>query len=214
MKRVWILAFVLSASTGIAWAAQQAVEPQALSIGLVLDTSGSMGPKMGLARQVLSQLINDANPQEEIALIEASDHPVVLSGFGSDADTLLAYAVPREARGGSALIDAIYLGTQLTRTGRNERKVLLLISDGGDNSSRYSKTEIEAAIRETGVRVFVIALGGPSPISGQSAQELAGSELLTQIAAEAGGRRFGIQSASDLPHIATELGSAMRASVP
>ena len=207
MTRAARVAIVLMASMHGVEAAPQTQEAHPISMGVVLDTSGSMRAKMTLAREVLSQLTKDADSQDEIGLVEASDDPVVLGDLGLSADRLLAYADPGEARGGSALMDAMYLGVQLAKAGRNERRVLLLISDGGDNGSDHTMADLQESIREAGVRVFVVALNE----SAQSEQGLLHSRFLAQVAAGAGGRHFGIASASDLPRVTSELESAMRA---
>lgn len=214
MKAAAILASILIVSTGGLSAAPQVSDAAPLSIGVVLDTSGSMGSKMALARGILSQLIEGAQSKDELALVEASDRPVLLKGFGNDADALLAYASPSEAKGGSALMDALYLGVQVTGTGSNQRKALVLISDGGDNGSSRTRAEIEEAVGDTGVRVFVITLSEANPTRDQLAHEFAASLLLTQIAEAAGGREFAVQNASELTLIAAELGDAMRSTTP
>ena len=137
---------------------QQPEEAPPISMGIVLDTSGSMGTKLALARQLVSELLKPASSLDEFALIQASDRPVVLSGFVTAADALQTQVASTQSRGRSALLDAIYLGLQLTKTGRNARKVLLVISDGGDNSSRYTEAEITNATREAGVRVYAIGI--------------------------------------------------------
>jgi hypothetical protein len=66
-----------------------------------------------------------------------------------------------QSKGRSAVLDAIYMGLQVGKAGRNVRKILLVISDGGENSSRYTETEIKNAISETGVRVYVVGVDEP-----------------------------------------------------
>jgi Ca-activated chloride channel family protein len=100
----------------------------------------------------------------------------------------------------SLCLDGIYLGIQVAKTGRNARKVLLVISDGDDNSSRYTTAEIKSAILESGVQVFVVGVNAvDTPAS------------LVQIAEYARGRYVGTGRASSLPEVALELSAAMRA---
>ena len=91
MKRAASITVLLAIATGIVSATPQAAESHPVSMAVVLDTSGSMRAKMTLAHDVLTELINRTSSRDEIALIEASDHPVVLSGFENSADVLLNY---------------------------------------------------------------------------------------------------------------------------
>ena len=211
MKQAVVAAFLTAFSAGSVLLAQQG-EPTPVSIGIVLDTSGSMRGKMPLARQLLSELLKYGDLPGEFALIEASDEPLVLRELGGDIDRLLNYARPTEAKGGSALMDAIYLGLQAANSGRNERKVLLVISDGGDDGSNHTIAEVENAIRNAGIRVLVLAVGTPIIEEAEALQELAGRASLGQLAENVGGRYFDVQGSLEVPRIVAELRTAMLAS--
>ena len=114
-----------------------------------------------------------------------------------------------QSKGRSAVLDGIYLGVQVSKAGHNARKVLLVISDGGENSSRYTQTEIKNAISETGVRVYVAGVDGSVEGRGGSSEVVAGQSLLLQIAER--GRYFGMERMTNLPQTALELVGAMRA---
>src|SRR5579871_3524672 len=159
-----IFSLVIATCFAVTATGQPAQEAPPISLGIVLDTSGSMGHKLGRARQLVSELLKLAGSQDEFALVQTSDRPVVVSGYGSTADALETQLTFAQSKGRSAVLDGIYMGLQVSRAGRNARKVLLVISDGGENSSRYTETEIRNAIAETGVRVYVV--GFEEPISG------------------------------------------------
>jgi Ca-activated chloride channel family protein len=198
-----LIGCVMTASASFPAAVQQPREPAPVSAGIVVDTSGSIGHKMKLARQLVSELLKSANPLDEFTFVQASDRPVVLSGFvkAGDAIETLTYT---QSMGRSALLDGIYLGLQLTKAARNQRRVLLVISDGGDNASRYTETEIGSAISETGVRVYTVGLN-------QLNDPAERPSLLPRIAERAGGRHFGIENASSVPQTVLELSAAIRA---
>lgn len=101
-----------------------------VSVSVVLDTSGSMGFRLGPARTVASEVLKPTTPLDQISLVQASDEPTVISGFERGADRSLGHLQFLRARGGSALLDAIYLGLRQATSGRNERRVLVVISDG------------------------------------------------------------------------------------
>jgi len=90
-----------------------------------------------------------------------------------------------------ALKVSVYMGLQVSKAGRNVCKILLVISDGGENSSRYTEAEIKNAISETGVRVYVVGVDAPIAGGGRSPEEVAGSAFLLRIAERGGGRYFG-----------------------
>ncbi|MEZ5404568.1 MAG: VWA domain-containing protein [Bryobacteraceae bacterium] len=165
-------------------------------MGIVVDTSGSMGPNMKLVRGLVAELAKSAGPADEFALIQASDRPVILSGF-ADASGLESRVEFVTARGRSALLDAVYMGSQIVRTGRNARKVLFVISDGGD-SSRYTEAEIRESLAQTRVRVYRVAPTGYEP----GAPELM---LLKRLADDARGRFATVTRKADLAAVAQEL---------
>jgi Ca-activated chloride channel family protein len=110
------------------------------------------------------------------------------------------------------LLDAIYLGLKQATSGRNERKVLVVISDGGDNNSRYTESEIANAVRESGVRLFIVGMNDSidrgTTIAGEQAT---GAALLSRLAGRTGGGYFNITRHADAPVIAAELRAAVRA---
>jgi Ca-activated chloride channel family protein len=193
------LAIALFAATA---PAQVSEVPQPLSTGIVLDTSGTMAVNMNLVRGLVAELAKSAGPADEFALIQASDRPVILSGFAgkSDLDSRVEFVT---AKGRSALLDAVYLGSQFMRTGRNTRKILLVISDGGDRS-RYTEAEIRESLAQTRVRVFTVAAMRSEP----GEPELT---FLRQLAEGSQGRFSNVSRSSDLAALAGELSSAMRA---
>ena len=172
----------------------------AISAAIVLDTSGSMGDKMALARRVASELVKTAGPLDELAVIQAADRPVVLSGFTAGADPAQAQIAAVQPRGRSGLLDAIYLAAQLTKAGKNARKVVIVVSDGDDNSSRYTMTEVKYAVREAGARVFVIGM--------HDADAVAAS--LSPVIEYGNGRQFTVDRSSNLLDVVMSVTAAMR----
>jgi Ca-activated chloride channel family protein len=206
-----VIALVITTLFCVTAVGQPPGETPPVSMGIVLDTSGSMSYKLARARQLVSELLKLTSSLDEFALIQASDRPVVVSGYGSTADALQTQVAFIQSKGRSAVLDGIYMGLQVSKAGRNARKVLMVISVGGENSSRYTETEIKNAIAVTGVRVYVVGVDEPITGRGRSPEEVAGSTLLLQIAEHGGGRYFGIEGTPNLPQVALELISAMRA---
>ena len=206
-----VIALVITTLFCVAAVGQPLDQTPSISMGIVLDTSGSMGINLARARQLVSELLKLTGPLDEFALIQASDRPVVVGGYGSTADASLTQVAFMQSKGRSAVLDGIYMGLQVSKAGRNARKVLVVISDGGENSSRYTETEIKNAIAQTGVRVYVVGVDEPIAGGGRSPEEVAGSALLLQIAERSGGRYFGMERTTNSPQVALELINAMRA---
>jgi VWFA-related protein len=96
------------------------------------------------------------------------------------------------------------------KKGRNARKALLIISDGGDNSSRYTESEIKNLVREADVQIFAIGIFEPTSSRGRTAEEMSGPGLLSEIAEQTGGRHFPADNLNELPDIAAHIGLELR----
>ncbi len=117
-------------------------EDAPVSLGVIFDSSGSMSSKMDRAKDAVIEFFKTANPQDEFFMITFSDEPEEVSDFTSSVDEIqnkLVFAVPRKR---TALLDAIYMGVSKMRQAKYPKKALLIISDGGDNHSRYTENEI------------------------------------------------------------------------
>src|SRR5271157_649522 len=133
-------------------------EDAPISLGVIFDISGSMSDKIDKSRQAVVEFFRTANPQDEFFLITFSDKPELLVDYTSSVEDIqgkLVYAIPK---GRTALLDAIYLGMNRMRKAHYERKALLIISDGGDNHSRYTESEIKSMVREADVQIYAIGL--------------------------------------------------------
>jgi Ca-activated chloride channel family protein len=181
-----------------------------LSAGLVFDASGSMSDKMDKARMAVSQFFRSSNPEDEFFLISFNDRPTQVSDFTNDAATLQGRLNFTEAKGRTSLLDAIYLGLHEMRKAKHSRKVLLVFSDGADNHSRYSESDIKRAVRESDVQIYAVGIYEPYSNRSRSPEELAGPGLLTEIAEMTGGRQFPVENLNDLPDIARKIGRELR----
>jgi len=119
-----------------------------ISIGLVFDMSGSMSDKVDKARQAAVQFMKTANPFDQFFLVSFNDRAELTSGFTSSVEELQNRMLFTSAKGRTALLDAVYLGLSEMRGARNAKRALLIISDGGDNHSRYSETDIKNFLKE------------------------------------------------------------------
>ena len=123
-------------------------EDAPISLGVIFDMSGSMSEKIVKAREAVLEFMKTANPQDEFFMITFNDRPQLRADFTKsieDVQGKLVYTVPQ---GSTALLDAIYMGIHKMKDARNAKKALLIISDGGDNHSRYTENEIKSMVKE------------------------------------------------------------------
>jgi Ca-activated chloride channel family protein len=182
-------------------------EDAPVSLGVIFDSSGSMSTKMDRAKDAVVEFFKTANPQDEFFMITFSDEPEVVSDFTSSVDEIqgkLVFTVPRKR---TALLDAIYMGVTKMRQAKYAKKALLIISDGGDNHSRYTENEIKALVKEADVMVYAI---GIYDRYFPTEEERLGPALLGEVAELSGGRAFTVENPNDLADVATKIGVELR----
>ena len=181
-----------------------------ISIGVIFDLSGSMANKVGKAKEAALQFFKTANPQDEFFLVSFNERAEVTSTFTSNAEDLQSRILSASAKGRTALLDAIYLGLSEMRGARNGKRALLIISDGGDNSSRYNEKDIKRLVREADTQLYSIGIFDPFEYRTRTPEELNGPSLLTEVTELTGGRAFTVENINDLPDIATKIGEQLR----
>ena len=130
-----------------------------VSIGIVFDLSHSMRKKIDIAREAAAKFLESGTPEDEYFLVEFSNRAKLAEGFTTDISRLRDSLTFKPAQGSTALYDGIYLGLTELKRGQNPRKALLLITDGEDNHSRYSRGDLREYIREADAQIYVIDLG-------------------------------------------------------
>ncbi len=185
-------------------------EDAPISIGLVFDTSGSMGAKLQKSRQAAAEFFKTANPADEFFLVQFNDRPELVVPFTTDTDKIQSALTFTQSKGRTALLDSVYLAMNEMKRAHNPRKALLIISDGGDNSSRYTETEIKNRVREADVQMFSIGIFESLGGRGRTPEEAAGPGLLNELAEQTGGREYAIENIAELPDIAAKIGIELR----
>ena len=181
-----------------------------ISIGVILDLSGSMADKLGKAKQAAVEFFKTANPRDEFFLIGFNERAQLLSPFTENVEKLESSMLLGTAKGRTALLDAIYLGLSQMRGAQNGKRALLIISDGGDNSSRYDENDIKRVVREANTQLYSIGIFDPIEYRGRTPEELNGPSLLNEITELTGGRAFNVENLRDLPDIASKIGAELR----
>jgi len=182
-------------------------EDAPVSLGAIFDVSGSMADKIERAREAVLEFFKTANPQDEFFMIAFADKPEEVTDFTQSVEDIegkLVYAVPK---GRTALLDAIYLGLTKMRQAKYGQKALLIISDGGDNHSRYTQSDIKNLVKEADVQVYAI---GIYDHYFQTDEERLGPQLLSEITELTGGRAFSLDNPNDLADVAAKIGIALR----
>ncbi len=181
-----------------------------ISIGVILDLSGSMADKLGKAKQAALQFFETANPQDEFFLVGFNERAELLSPFSTNVEDLQGRMLSATAKGRTALLDAIYLGLSEMRGAHSGKRALLIISDGGDNHSRYNERDIKRFVREADTQLYSIGIFEPFAYRSRTPEELNGPTLLKEITELTGGRAFAVGNLNDLPDIAAKIGMELR----
>jgi len=184
-------------------------EDAPISVGVVFDSSGSMSDKIEKSRQALLQFFKTANPQDEFFLVDFADQPRMLCSFTSNIDQVEDSVTFLQPQGRTALLDAIYLALDQMRHAQYARKALLIISDGGDNHSRYSERDVERVVREADVQIYGIGLYSSSS-NRATPEEQNGPALMDKITESTGGKTFEIHDMDELADTATKIGIELR----
>jgi Ca-activated chloride channel family protein len=181
-----------------------------VSIGLVFDMSGSMSDKVEKAREAAVEFMRTANPKDQFFLVSFNDRAELTSGFTSSVDELQTRMMFTSSRGRTALLDAVYLGLSQMRGAHNGKRALLIISDGGDNHSRYNENDVKNYLKEADCQLYAIGIFDPIGIRSRTTEELEGPSLLSEMTEMTGGRVFPVGNLGELPDIAAKIGMELR----
>jgi VWFA-related protein len=172
-------------------------EEAPVSLGLLFDSSGSMKSRIEGSITALKHLFQATIAGDEFILVQFADQARLLGGFTPDPDEIQSRLGFVEPKGWTALLDAIAMGTHQMKTAKNRRRVLVVLSDGNDNNSRFTVAEIKNMVIEGDVRVYAIGL-------------YYRPRLLRQLADETGGKVLVAQNISELPDLVQRLSAEIR----
>jgi len=185
-------------------------EDTPLSIGLVFDASGSMDDKLRTSIEAAVQFLKTMNSQDEAFLVEFSDHANLVSSFTDRIEEVQVKLNAVKPGGLTAMLDGVHIALDEMKKAKNPRKAILIVSDGGDNNSRYSRSEIESLVREADVQIYAMGVFEPLMFFGMSKEEISGPKLLSEIADQTGGKAFAASDPHDLPSVAARIGIELR----
>jgi Ca-activated chloride channel family protein len=182
-------------------------EDAPVSLGVILDVSGSMASKIERAREAVLKLLEASNPQDEFFLITFANRPQVIQDFTQTIGDLQEQLLFARPKGETALLDAVYLGLDKMKEAKYSRKALLLISDGGDNHSLYTEKEVKSRIKESDVLVYSVGIFDREFVT---REERLGPELLAAISEVTGAQCYMLQNPNSLPIITEHIGVQLR----
>jgi len=183
-------------------------EDDPISVAILLDVSKSMSNKIDTERAAIVEFFNNANSQDEYFAIAFSDRPRVLADSTQSIDQLQGELLAEQPGGSTALLDAVYLAISKLRSARYERKAILILSDGGDNASRYKLREIRGVAQESDVQIYAIGLF--ETFFFNTLEEKLGKVWLSEITDVTGGRTITVDTRGKVPKAAATISREMR----
>ncbi len=186
-----------------------------ISMGIIIDTSGSMRTKIDMVNKSALAFIRASNPEDQVFLVGFNDQVELLEDYTNDIDAITDALDNTIVTGGTALYDAIYLGVQKAQNGVKPKKAVVVITDGEDRDSYYKLDELVAKVQESDVQVYCVGLLNPVPEKGlfghwsKSVPEKA-HDALIRISEETGGKAYFPQKITDVNAIVSEIAHELR----
>jgi len=180
-----------------------------ISAILVLDESRSIGSKgVHLCVEAVRKFLEQSTANDEFALITFADQVVVESDFTNNTRSIEDRLLLAKSRGRTALLDAVQSAALLMRHAHNQRRVILVLTDGGDNRSRARESEVERLLLETEAQVYAASIAQQKPLD--DPYTAFGPELLDRLSGAAGGRNVGMDGFWDLDRALREINDEVR----
>lgn len=134
------------------------------SIALVIDTSGSMQPKLPVIEKALRDFLAKLYPCDEVAVFAFSDRPYLLLPFTTDHETAVKRLDILRANGETALYDSVATAIDYQhKSAHYPNRAIVVITDGMDNHSGASESQLIAQSNASGAQIFLIGIGDPNP---------------------------------------------------
>jgi Ca-activated chloride channel family protein len=179
-------------------------EDEPVALGFIFDTSGSMAGLLPQGRAAAAELLKFANPEDEFFLVEFDTRPRLVIPLSSNTSQIGLEVMMTKSGGSTALNDALFMGIHEMHKSKRAKKALVLISDGGENHSRYTPTEVKNVVKESDVLIYTVAIG-----AGHDADSLSGMGFMSGVAEMSGAHMF-YANGFELADIATKIGIELR----
>jgi Ca-activated chloride channel homolog len=172
-----------------------------VSLGVIFDSSGSMKEHIGSAKNSVMRFLQNGNKQDEFFMVAFNHQTALMQDFTRDATNVQNQVAFRSAGGRTALYDAVYLGLEKMNQATHEKKALIVITDGEDNSSRYSFSEVRDFSKELDVQIYAI---------GERGKLGYGTSIIQDLVSITGGRSFFPMSFSELDYYCDLIHAELR----
>ena len=180
-------------------------EDAPISLGIVVDLSGSMATKLDKTRVAVDEILKKLQPADEAFLVTFSETVELRVGITSDVSEIQAGFSLAKTEGRTPLYDAVALAFREMQKARNERKALFLVSDGGDNHSRITKRQLGRMVAEEEVQIHAIGIHD----SWATMEDRMGMKVLEDLASMTGGQYHMLHDPAELPGIAQRMSLAL-----
>jgi len=178
-----------------------------VSVGILVDTSGSMEPKLRQARAAILEFLRNLNDRDDVFLFAFSGKPFMLQNFTTDHNLVADRLSLLHAYGSTSLYDAVVTGLVMLQRGRYDKRALLVVTDGMDNTSGHSLQDVAGLARRQGVLIYSIGIGdpnlggpslrlGPIVIGSDEAEEV-DVATLRMLSTETGAKTYNIRAVGD-----------------
>jgi Ca-activated chloride channel family protein len=182
-----------------------------VSVGVVVDLSSSMKNKVNRVREAVDEFFKNADPADDYFVVTFADRPNLLANTTTSIPTIQSKLAGMEAKGNTALADAIYLSLLKLHNSKYERKALVVISDGGDNASRNSLRKVKDLAKEADAQVYAIDIcDAPSVLITKKLEERFGRQWLSQVSDVSGGRTIAVDDPRKIPDAAAQISIELR----
>jgi Ca-activated chloride channel family protein len=177
------------------------------TVGIIVDLSGSMASKLNRAGQAILRFIQTANPRDKFFVVGFSDQAVLFQDFTQSTLNIQSQLAAMHAGHRTALMDAISFALTKMKEVRSDRKVLLIVSDGGENRSQISEGKLREEARKADVEICSIGIFDPySP----TPEERSGPQLLDELSEDTGGRLVRVDDMAKLVDVAETMSTGLR----
>jgi Ca-activated chloride channel homolog len=185
-------------------------EDTPVSVGFLFDSSGSMHNKLRQSAQAAAAFFQTASKDDEFFLVEFNEHAKLSVPFTKDAAELYRRISRARPLGRTSLLDAVHLALVEMKRAVHSRRAIVIVSDGGDNRSRYTPGQIKSAMRESDIQIYSMGIFDPVDQRKRTPEEKNGPQLLGELSQESGGQYFSVDNLDDLPSISARIGEELR----
>ncbi|HEY1760002.1 MAG TPA: VWA domain-containing protein [Bryobacteraceae bacterium] len=187
-----------------------ATEETPVSVGFLFDSSASMRNKMHQSSEAAAAFFRTAIKDDEFFLVEFGESAKLSMPFTTDANEVSQRVAHVRPLGRTSLLDAIHLALVQMKRAKHARKAIVIVSDGGDNRSRYTVGQIKEAMQESDVQVYSMGIFDPEDQRKRTPEEKNGPFLLSELAEQSGGKHYSVDNLEDLPAISAQIGEELR----